>query len=414
MLKNSVKQPFYISIFGGLLVWLFIFLITPASVVNTPSFETISFILSSYVFLIFGYRISSLKKPLKVSVYSSKKIFFITLVIFGCFLLRYIDIFYFREFRFSNTIYQNRVLAGNGAHHLIFIIASVFKTLYFVPLLLILISKNKNKIVLFLAVILFFMPFPEAILRGTRSTFFLSFVFLILILIYTKSVHLSKKNILFVVLGSILLFVIATNILLKREGPKNDNPYKYLVEKAIYNDFYKPKKSVIDFMSNDSISNNKKKIVLSSLQIGQYFSHGLFEFDYLIKHYKKHALKKQYGKYTFFVIPKFTNQIKLTNYNLHDIYISSPRGYTFITFFGGLYLDFGWFALFPVFLLGMLQKFLSLRIQQKQFHYAPLFVFFLFTNFFMLTFNFFRGTGTYTLISCVIFALILSIPFKKA
>ncbi|MEE9349731.1 MAG: hypothetical protein V3U80_06760, partial [Flavobacteriaceae bacterium] len=177
---------------------------------------------------------------------------------------------------------------------------------------------------------------------------------------------------------------------------------------AIYNDFYKPKQAIIDYMNDESISNNNKKIRLSALQIGQYYTHGLFEFDYVVKHYQKESPIRQYGKYTFNVLPKFTNVMGLTNYDLHKIYRASPRGYTFVGLFGGMYIDFGWFALILFFMMGAFQKFCYQQMKNNSFAFAPIFVFLLFTNFFMLTFNFFRGSGTYTLISCVIFAILFS------
>jgi hypothetical protein len=407
------KQPFYISVFAGILIWFIIFILTPATVTYSLSTETIWFVILSYLSLILGYVLTSNKKNKKIKLLSERFILYLILFVFLCFFIRFIDIFYCRGFRFSNSIYQNRALV-DSSQNLLFILASVFKTIYFIPLLLLLLLKVKNKKLFILSYLLFVLPLFEAFLRGSRNPFFQSFLFFILILIYTKSIKFNKKNLFLFIISSIVLFFISSQILINREGPKNKQPYVYLVEKAIYNDFFKPKQCVIDYMNNNNISNSEKKISLTALQIGQYYTHGFFEFDYLIKYYQKNAFQKQYGKYTFNVFPKFTNIFHLSNVDLSKVNKASPRGYTFISFFGGMYIDFGWFALIIFFLLGAIQKMIYLKVKQNYFVFAPLFIFFLFTNLFMLTFNFFRGSGTYTLISCIIFALIFSVKFKAS
>lgn len=403
-----LKQPFYISVLGGILLWFLFFFITPAKVTNELDTSTILFIVASYLSLIAGYFFTDFKfNPIKKSQ-RTKSLGFIFLLIIVAFLIRYIDLFLVRKLTFSNSILENRILAGEPPQNLIFIFASVFSSLYFVPLLLGLLNKNKNRVYLLVAIVCFLLPFPEAILRGTRKPFLYSFLFLILILVYTKRIKFNKKTLLLIFSSCIILFIVATNILMKREGPKNKDAYHHLIENAIYNDLFKPKQKIIDYVNNNKVSNSKKAIIISAMQIGQYYAHGVFEFDHVIKHYKKNNFEKQYGKYTFQVLPKFTNRLNLSNYNLNKIYLASPRGYTFISFFGGMYIDFGWFALIFMFILGVIQKAIYQKIKQNYFIFAPLFLFLLFTNFFMLTFNFFRGTGTYTLISCIIFVILSS------
>lgn len=409
---NKINLPFYASILGGILVWIIIFLITPALVTKPVLNETVLFVVGSYLALISGYKFR-FKSKVNTFNLSERSLFTLISFIVICFVFRYIDLFFIRGLRFSNTILQNRILAESSSNSILLIFASVFKSIYFIPLLLILLLKDRNKSLLIVSVLLFLLPFPEAILKGTRSTFFQSIIFLSLILVFTKTLKITLKSFLMFVVIAIGLFFISTQILAKREFVKNKNPYGYLVEKARYNDLLMPKQSIINYMNEAGNSNFNKKIGLSALQIGQYYTHGVFEFNYVIDYYKKNPFKKQYGKYTFSVIPKFTNKIGVSNYDLHKIYLASPRGYTFISFFGGLYIDFGWFALAFFFLLGILQKYLFIQVTNKRYSYAPLLVFLLFTNFFMLTFNFFRGSGTYTLISCVIFVLIYELTFKK-
>ena len=58
------------------------------------------------------------------------------LVVLLSFLIRYVDLFLFRGVRISFTIAQNRILLDANSPNFIFILASVTRYLFFVPILL--------------------------------------------------------------------------------------------------------------------------------------------------------------------------------------------------------------------------------------------------------------------------------------
>lgn len=413
MKLNSLNTFYYLSLLGGVIVWFIIFILTPAEVINPLSNETISFVLISYFFLILGFTLKKFKFQIKKNNINQKNLFWISMFIIVCFILRYFDLFVLRNLSFSNNIHENRILSEKSSGNVFLIGASIIKSLYFVPLLISCIQKKYSSCFFWFGLLFFLFPVPEAILKGSRSIILTSFLYLILILFFTRKIVLNKKTLTLIALTFIGLFVIGTNILMKRESPKNKNAYNHLIEKAIYNDFFKPKQKIIDYVNNEQVSNTKKAMTISAMQVGQYYCHGVFEFDHIVKYYKKNDYQRQWGKYTFFVFPKFTNQMGLTNYDLSKINHASPRGYTFITFFGGMYLDFGWFALLFMFLLGVVQKMVVELVKKQHFIFAPLYLFFLFTNFFLPTFNFYRGTGSYLFVSCICFATLFYFVLKK-
>ncbi|MCF6349958.1 MAG: hypothetical protein L3J23_02875 [Flavobacteriaceae bacterium] len=250
------------------------------------------------------------------------------------------------------------------------------------------------------------MPFPEAVLRGSRRIVFQPIFLAILILFYFKIIKLNWKNTIYLTIVTTLLFSLATIILIKRESVKDKDVYLHLIKNARYNDLLKPKEKIIKYIKDNKKSDFSKSVIISSMQIGQYYTHGIFEFNYILKYYKNKKFEKQLGKFTFFVIPKFINKIGIYNVNVNNKI--SPREYTFISFFGGMYLDFGWFALVFMFALGAIQKIIFVQVKSNNIYFLPIFIFLIFINFFMLTFNFYRGTGTYTLMSCLLFALTFS------
>ncbi|WP_222428672.1 hypothetical protein [Lutibacter sp. Hel_I_33_5] len=209
---------------------------------------------------------------------------------------------------------------------------------------------------------------------------------------------------------TVILFTIATSIIMSREADKTDYNYSTLTTNSYLNEFLKPNPGV--FKKIHSIENQPiKKSLVSGFQISQYYVHGVFEFDNLVKFYKNKPHKLTLGKYTFFTLNRFTNKYGITNTDLEKIQLLHPRGYTFITFFGGLFLDFGWYGVIIMFLYGMFQRYSYNQILINKNEFLPLFIFLLFVNFFMLTFNYLRGLGIYIILVC--FLLIFVINFNK-
>lgn len=407
------KNPFYSSVFGGLIMWFFVFLITPVSIVNPLALETIAFAFLNVMALVIGYVIVPKKKEKTFvkRIFSNRFIYTIIAIVIVSFGIRYIDLCVYRELKITNTIAENRRLAGATNPNFIFIIASVLKQFFFIPVVLYLSNKKENKLLFYFTILLFLLPFLEGYMRGSRNSFFFSFVFLLLILFYFKKISFNKQQIAIYVSVSIALFVSATSLVMQREGNEKKKNVTILIDDAIYSDFLKTHTPV----KNKIISIKKTKaqqLAISALQFGQYYTHGFFEFDNLVKHYQQEQLQPQKGKYMFFTITKFLNKYNLTKVNLDKVQMIHPRGFTFITLFGGLYLDFWWFSLIFMLIFGMLQKKLQQKIRSGFNEYMPLFIFFLFLNFFMFTFNFIRGQGTYNVIVCLF--LILAIKLQQS
>lgn len=415
---KSYHFSFLISIFGGVFVWMFIFLLFPADVVFPFSKETFWFIFLSYSCLLFGYVFAHnfLKKrnsDKNSSPINEKFIYIIILITLFSFIIRYIDFFFFRKISFYNDVFKNRELLAKNKPNLLFIIVSVLKQLYFIPIIFLLKNKIKNKKINIISLLLFLLPFLEGFIRGSRNSFFTPVILLFIILIFFKKILFNRKQILLIISVVFILFTIATSIIMQREESKTDKNYSSLTTNFFLNDFLKPKSSVFKKIHSTK-SLTLKKMMVSGFQIAQYYVHGVFEFDNLVRHYQKEPINHQYGKFNFSIVNRFTNKYRITNTNLEDVQYMNPRGITFVTFFGGLYIDFGWLGLIVMFLYGSFQRFIvnSIHINNNS-SYLPFLIFFLFCNFFMLTFNFIRNTGTYTIVVCliVIFAVTLHSKF---
>ena len=412
--KTIFFSPFFLSIFLGIICWLFVFIISPIEVVFPISFKVVVFILLSYICMITGYLIvpkANYSKLPDQSIIWKPTIKILILVVLLSFLIRYVDLFVFRGVRISFTIAQNRMLLDANPPKFIFIIASVTRYLFFVPILLLFHSKIKSKKLLIFCLLLFLLPFIEGVIRGSRNSFFYPSILLIFSLLYFKKIKFKKLHLGVLFLVFSMLFVMATSLLKKREMIKEQD-YKSLTTVAIYNDFLKPKKSVLKKIHRlENI--NTKQLLISGLQTGQYYTHGVFEFDNLLRAYHKNdALNFQFGKYNFFNFIKFSNKLGITHLDISKIQNANPRGYSFITFFGGLYIDIGWYGLLFMFFFGAFQKYLYNQVQRQRIELLPLLIFFLFLNFFMLSFNFLRGNGVSMIMASLMFILAVYIKNK--
>jgi hypothetical protein len=119
---------------------------------------------------------------------------------------------------------------------------------------------------------------------------------------------------------------------------------------------------------------------LTATNFAQYYLHGVFEFGYLYNNYKKNHY---YGAYTFNILVKFINTIFRTYFDIKEIQNAPTRTGIYTTFFGPIFIDFGWFSLIFMFFFGVFQKLLFNKTMAGRFQFIPLLFYMLIINFFM-------------------------------
>lgn len=392
---------FYWSLFSGILVWLSIFIVTPANPTNPISFSTLSYLILSFSIFIIGYRCRIDITPKSINDTSYKSFYFLTVLLVSIgFAVRFIDLFFIRNLSFTFDVITNRQLNENN-NFLLFSIIGGLRNMFFTPLIFYFLQKRKNILQFLYSLSLFFFPFIEAVLKGSRSPFLISFFLLFIILFYFNKIKFNLKFLLASFLISLILIVISFLIFGNREKNQIKNySEEIILLHAKYNDLYKPNQAFLKWYNQED---NKalKSGGFYLLQMGQYYNHGVFECNNLVQ---QPSLKHQYGKYSFYIIPQFFNKIGWTHYDLEKISESHPRGYTFVGFLGELFIDWGWLSLIFLFLFGMVQRIVYEFVKVKSYTFLPLYFFLLFGNFFILSFNFFGGNGTIFLIFTSIFA----------
>ncbi|TXG37151.1 O-antigen polymerase [Seonamhaeicola maritimus] len=323
------------------------------------------------------------------------------------FAFRYFDLFSNREVKLTNPTHVNRYNASNPENFsLVFMVLSVFRVLFFVPLIFYFANRINKKRLLIVCSFLFLLPFLEAYLRGSRRLIFESLGLLIVILFIFNKISLkSFKTLTTLIITIIILFGFSLSVLKSRVSENNKEFFSKIFNSQ-YNEFIPPKQEAIKFIQENN--NILGHVYFSEIHLGQYITHGIFEMDYMLSAQPKHM----YGKFNCYLFIKFFNKLGVSNIPLNSLNNPTNR-ITYITFFGGMFLDFGWFSIPFMFLFGVFQHKLLL-LSRHSYILIPLSILLLFSNVFMLIFNFFRTQFLFSITIYVLFmGVMLIMPKSK-
>jgi hypothetical protein len=411
---NPIKATLY-----GLLFWSFLFLFFPLNVKYKLNFFPVLLIILNYAFFLLGVKSLSTvnveeKALYKIDTRVLKKIMYVIIVIaFTGFLLKMFDKFYLRDTSFSNTMSENRVLLSKSGPSIISIISAITNPFSFLPLFIYYFLKQKGKLLFLVCFFLFFSASFEFIVLGSRSGLFILLILFSLYLVYFKKIKITLGK--FIILSVALFFlgIYSINLFISRttDFTKSDaKSVTHILTKANYNFTIEPTEGTKKVILS-SESKTYQSAHLGLINFVQYYLHGIYEFGYM---YDNHENSYNYGAYTFNVFAKFINIIFRTNIDLEKIQKSPPRTGIYTTFFGPIFMDFGWFSLVFMFFFGVFQKHTYNKVLNGRFQYTPLLFYFLIIDFFLLVINFISGAqGLYTIVSFILFAIIYSLLSGK-
>ena len=406
--KNNL---FKVTIFG-ILFWLTLLILTPVKIKHSVSFLPFLLIFINYLFFFLGYfSLPPIKKEnvLSYSINRSavKKALFIIIAIalFGVF-FKLFDKFYLREGSFNYSMSENRVLLEKAGASVISIISAIINPLALIPLFLYHTLNMKNKWMYTLCLFLFFSASFEFLMLGSRSGLFVLLVLFAIYLRYFKKLKITYGR---VIIVSVLLFflgIYSVNLFIERTNDftkDRKKSIKHILTKAGFNYTIEPSESIRNSIIN---SNNEtfQVIQLGFINFSQYYLHGVYEFNYM---YNNYSAPHYYGAYTFNVFAKFINIIFRTDIDLQSIQKAPPRTGIYTTFFGPIFIDFGWFSFLFMFLFGFFQKYIYNQTIKGRFQFIPLLFYLMIINFFLLVINFINGAqGIYIITGFLLFAIL--------
>ncbi len=405
---------------NGFLLWLLFYLLTPLNVKYQFSFIPIFYIISCYFAMYLGYRLTKTKTPTdSVNLTENQKnilykILYVTIAIalFGLF-LKLFDKFVLRQTSFSNSMSENRILLSETGPSILSIFSAITNPFSFIPLFICYQLKVKNKYLLIFCMLLFFSAALEFLVLGSRSGLFILIILFVMVITYFKVIKISLGK---AVLAASILFFLAiysVNLFIDRTNDftKSDKrSVKHILSVANYNFTIEPTEGLKENIINDENSITQA-LKLGGINFLQYYLHGAYEFNYL---YNEYEGEHHYGAFTFNTFAKFLNITLGTNIDLQKIQTSPPRTGIYTTFFGPIYMDFGWLSFVFMFMFGWIQKFVYNKTLTGKSQYLPLLFYFLIINFFMPVINFIiSAQGLYIIIAFVIFAMVFTALTSK-
>lgn len=392
------KHSFLGGLLFGVILWLFTYIVLPIETASLSG-ETIGYLCASYTVFIFGFYAIKLKKSKvildKKNVDKYYKIGILILIIAIGF--RYFDLFYYRLMSFSHPYIENKNLSIQNATKapLFITIFSTLRGVYFVPFLYLVVVKSRNNFFWLLSLLLILFSSIEIFLVGTRKPVFYLVLLLFITISYSYSFKflMVKKNLLIGAITIILLGFFSYTVLNKRMVENTGSQHGILkVIESRYNDFVKIKPYKVEEL-NGSTSINTVRTQLLLIHTGQYIVHGVYELDYVISN----NFPKANGLYSFNPIYKFFNRIGMLDINNKELSLCHPREYVYLTFFGTLFVDFGWLALVAIFVFGLFQGIIY-RLSTTNIFAKILWIILLAINIAIPIFNLTAGAGLYLLL----------------
>lgn len=387
-------------ILSGLFLWLFLYIFSPFSFVENISFNYYLFILLNILFFLIGnLLIGSRIKPYPINRAKSVKLFylFFWIALFGI-LFKLTDNFFIREINFNASAFENRELLEQGGGNIIGIIGSVLSPLSFYVLFLYFKYKIKtNKIIKVIAMTMPFVQVIYAIAIGSRSSIFVTILFVCIFLLILNKFKLNfKKGVLyFASLIGFLFFL--QNIFFSRtlDYVEESVLKEHVLDLSAFNDMVYTDKKFNDYVINNN--NYIGNVLFNYSILTKYYLHGMLELNHLINNFNKNHT---YGGYTFLMYKRILYKIVGKKADLSSYTTIMPRNGIFTSFLGPIFVDFGWFS--PIFLLafGVYSKKIHNRLISNDDSAVLLCVYLSLVILFFPVFNFISGAkGLYILTS---------------
>lgn len=395
-------------------IWAIIFFTAPLDVrieINSHAYLFIFLSVVSFASgtLFLGAREKSIVVP--KSTKHLKKLFMIIfyLAIIGLG-VKLIDRFVLRGLSLDADAFSNRESMEQSGGSLLAIVSAILSPMGLFPLF-IMWKYNMKLSYLFSSIVfvLFFAQLFDAFLLSSRSIMFVLFVMIGLYLFYFKKIKLTLKKALVLLLALFSFLFLMNYIFLERTGVfAGDQVYDVVLNQSNYN---------FTLTSNQQFQNKFDKMNPLSQSIAfiyitnaQYFTHGMIEFSYL---YDKFGDVHAWGNYTFWVYVRFLSQIVGGNFEISEILELIPRQGIYTTFFGPIYIDFGWLGIIFMFILGNLVRRIYEKAKSGSDWAILMYFYFFIVLMFSPVFNFISGAGGVFVLTSIILFSIISQKFYK-
>ncbi|MDD3352754.1 hypothetical protein [Zoogloea sp.] len=392
---------------AGVLVYLVLFAVAPLDVVFLPAWDSLAYIGLSYSAFLLGCAfwrrariggISRIAKEVKLSsgafwTYSALGAIGISIRVYDRYINRGAS-------AVESALEVREVLADASAGPL----ASLGAVLYpfcYIPLMLIwggFVYRSNSKFAKWVAVVLFVLPALDSLLLLSRSQLIVacSMMYFAATCALYEGRSFPRQMGLPVIAGVLGLVGVSVFAFLTRLDQMNMD-LAFSILNSVYGYTIKPNELALHLMSQgDTLG----QVVASVMPIFQYYLHGLFEFGLLWD--RPDGQEFGYGVGHFAPYLKALSVFGLTeSLSTESLYYRSG---IFTTFFGTLWMDFGWFGPLVMLFFGLICKYVAEKARGGYLQALPIYVYFCVVIFFMPVVSFLiSAQGMYVVNTFVLF-----------
>lgn len=399
---------------GGILAWILVWIITPVEVVGHVAIGALVYAMICYVFLVLGTVYGRRRLPAQVKAVIEpwngaleRRLFFgaATIGLLGMG-LRLFDRLYLRGVQYGASALEFRDALSTTAVTPIGAVASTLFPFCLLPLLLLLASRDgvKRPTLLLLAVALFILPMTESLFQLSRSFLImtLGLAFAAVVITYYRGNPFNRKLLLISVTGLVALALASTAIFSARLEAGQSRLSDSVFE-SVYAEFLQPNQQAREAINSGSEAASFTYNAI--LPNGMYYLSGVYEMSVLWD--RPDGQRHSYGQLLF--LPFVRGLSLLVGEDLLtgiDVQGYIYRDGVFQTFFGPLWVDFGWFGPPFMALLGFIAQWLADAVRRGSVGKLPIYCFVAIVIFFMpVTSLLVNGLGVFCAIAFAGFAV---------
>ncbi len=396
----------------GIFFWLIIWLVSPLMTINPISLSSMLFIVLCYIGFFAGCLFAGRFLGGGIThVYTwnntlnMRAIGITTIIGIIGMAFRYYDRAIVRGVEYGQSSVEVREALTNAAASFWGIIGSVFLPFCFMPLIYILAAKwqRRNIALLIAALIIFSLPMIESLAQLSRSimlmTVFMMFVAVVCLKFNGDPLH--RKILLTSIISAVSLLIISSAIFSVRLNDGNVALEDSVID-SVYAANIGPSPEAVDGLANGSpvVSQFYRAVLPNSM----YYLSGAYEFSLLWE--RPDNQEFGYGTYMFSPIVKVINlAFENKNAGLDEETLAYRTG-VFNTFFGPVWIDFGWVSPLFCMLFGFIATSLGDKARSGNLAAAPLYFYAVVIAFYMPVLNFISsGYGIFVISSFGLFAL---------
>ena len=284
-------------------------------------------------------------------------------------------------------------------------VAAVLFPFCLVPLLVLLASKFKpRQIPLYvIAIAIFFLPTVESLAQLSRSILLTSIVLLFAAITCTKfKGNPANRKLMVATIGAIVLMSVASTAIFISRLEETDRRLAESVLGSVYAEHLQPTETAwAGLVAGSDLEKRYYSIILPN---GMYYISGAYEFTDLWL--RPDTQDFAYGAYNFIAFVRAVQVLFAPDSEPLDEARLVYRTGAFQTFFGGAWVDFGYFAPLVMLIMGYFSRYLGLRARAGHLNVLPLYLLIVVIIFFMPVGNFVNGgLGNYILAAFALIAV---------